>query len=265
MITEVTSGAPVFTTEFKSLVAAIKKIRDYFSNKRVEYGIPLSKIEELDSYISLLPEPKYMDPVKARDQNNLVECLKIIGDLVTYAEITLYKASIHISQTCKAYYISYYSGYKDNWWRGRTFSYFHIRDWRHYTEDVEGQPPTMSCLEVWFNVNKYYDKARVHVKAKIYAGKVNEPNISVYFLSSGAPLPRPPLPSDGRLCVRDRGDVSIVGVVNINRISGVIDYDVYETININRSIPYVVVAMHDSWLDSTADQRISYLSISSIS
>jgi len=253
MITKVESKAPVWASEFMDLVKAITTFRDYFNEIRYKYGIPSNLLDELNYYISLLPSEdkplKYLDVVRAEDQNNLVEALRVIGQIIPYVEVRLYKQNIYVSPTCWGYYISFYSGYGDNKKYGITQSAFNVSTWMHYTLDRSGRPPTMSCLEVWFNVNKQYPKAKIHIKADIARGKPDQPNISIYFLSSGAPLTEPTIPFVGMLCVRDRTDVSIAGQFDLIYQSGVYTYDITETINVGAFIPYIVVACHDAWLD----------------
>jgi len=267
MLTFVNSQAPIYTFEFQQLVDAIRKFRDFFDTVKTKYGIPQSKIDELDSYLALLPSPekplKYMDVIRAKDQNNLVEALRVVGELVPYIEVLLYQGVYYISPTVKTYYVSYYSGYKDNWYYGDTISYFAPHIWCHKTLDHIGAPRTMSCFEVWFNVDKRYEKAKVHITAKIYKAKPNEKAISVYFLSSGEPLPRSTTFIEGGLSIKDRTDVSKVAEVGITYQSGIRNYDEVMYADVYTHCPYIVVAMHDYWLDTTVDMQISRLAISS--
>lgn len=234
---------PVYTLEWGQVVNAIKAFRDLYYANKVTYSIPQSKLSELDSYIDFLPDPKFGDPVKSVDYGTRVEALRVICELLPYLEVCYFKKAWYLSSTLKTYYTSYYSGSWDNFWNGLIYSLFNTTIWRHRTAHPTGY--TKACFEHWFNVNRYYAQAKVRIKCYIYSGKAGQPHVEVCFLSAGSPKPLSPI--NQRLCVLNRGDVTIKDQVSINYQSGVSTYDKTMYATVNATCPYIVVLCHDMW------------------
>lgn len=258
MIQSVESKKADYTYEFMQLVNAVIKFRDYYYAKKGDYGIPQAKLTELDGYIAEIFEPKFGDLVKSKQTNSLVEAIRVIGELVPYVEVDLYSRGYYMSPTLKSYNITYYSGFKNNWWNYPPYSLFDAYVWRHRSTN----PLSMSCFEHWFNVSKHYGNAKLHLKYQIFQGKVGQAHIKIHFLTSGSPLPKPSKPSDGMLSIEDRGDVVKKATVEFDYQSGKSSYDVTKFQNVDATIPYIVVACQDKWSDSLVHIEILKVSIS---
>lgn len=74
----------IYGTEFKQLLDALRVFRNYYDERKASWGIPQSLITELDGYIAKFPTVYYHYTIKAKDQNNMVDALNVIGKLVPY-------------------------------------------------------------------------------------------------------------------------------------------------------------------------------------
>lgn len=74
----------IYGTEFQQLLNALRVFRNYYDERKGSWGIPQALITELDGYIAKFPAPYYHYTIKAKDQNNMVDALNVIGKLVPY-------------------------------------------------------------------------------------------------------------------------------------------------------------------------------------
>lgn len=269
MISVVESKAPVWTYEFMELVKAVTEFRNFFRSVQTKYDLPADLLDELDGYISLLPSEekplKYMDVVRAKDQNNLVEALRIIGDLVTKLEIKPYEEGEYISRTLKIYYPAYYSGYLNEFCQARKAYVVSYATVRFYCYRYYADVPALASLELWFKVDKELKRVKVRIKADAYTAKDGEPFINVYFVSSGEPAPLEFIPAPvrcmGRKSIEDRTDVSIASTVSLNYQSGKINYDEIIETDVYATCPYVVLAIRDRFIEEDVNVYLRKLTL----
>jgi len=74
----------IYGSEFQQLLTAIRVFREYYWERKGSWAIPQSLITELDGYIAQFPTPYFHYTIKAKDQNNFVDALNVIGKLTEY-------------------------------------------------------------------------------------------------------------------------------------------------------------------------------------
>jgi len=251
MISLVNPHIAGFGTEFMAITDAIKKFRDYFYENMALFQIPSSKITELDSYIALFKVYKYHDRVAAKEYNNMVEALNVVGQLVAYAGVLYYTSGIYIAPTLKAYYPTKYDDYYPPWFPASVIILALSSAWRLWTSSAYPQDKVTS--EGWFLANRHYGSARVRVKYSIPVGKTGQTHISVLFLTSGSPL------GSWTQSVLQRGDVSIAGRADFPYTAGTTNYDTTVNVSLNANITYIVVCCQDRFTDTYVRIQIQQL------
>jgi len=76
----------IYGTHFKQLLDAIKVFRNYYAERKAQWSIPQSLLDELDALIIQFPTLTYHYTIKAADQNVMVDALYAIGRLVQYGK-----------------------------------------------------------------------------------------------------------------------------------------------------------------------------------
>lgn len=243
MITTVESTKAVYGFEFHQITTAITKFRDWFTEKKDDYGIPQSLLDELNGYIAQFPTIMFGDHVLDTWTNNMIEALRVVGDLVQYISILLYRRVWYISPLLHRYYTSFLAGHWPEFWNTPFFATFDSVQWR--LNSLGGYPAgaSMGSFEHWFKMDRHYGSAKVYLKATMTAGQVDQPNITVYFLTSGEP--KPGWPISGRESIVTRGDVTKVAETDFNYVSGQTSYEITNPIDVNADVTYVVVAERD--------------------
>lgn len=259
MIQIVESKKAVYGYEYHQITSAIIKFRDWFTENKTEYGIPQSKLDELNGYISEFPTIKFGDGVMASWTNSMVEALRVIGDLVQYVSILFYRRAWYISPLLERYYTSYLSGHWNEFWNYPAVALFSSVAWRFNTTGGTPSGAHMGSFEHWFKVNRHYDTAIVKLRATMTTGKNGEPSITIYFLSSG--IPKPLSPINQRESIITRTNVTKKATCNINYVSGQSNYNVTQWIEVNSDITYVVVVERDDYSNVSYYTDISELSI----
>jgi len=84
LITEVSGRNYIYGFEFKQILDAIKVFRNYYAERKDSWGIPQDLLTELDGYIANFPTLSYHYMDRASDQNNVVECVRLLGLMSAY-------------------------------------------------------------------------------------------------------------------------------------------------------------------------------------
>lgn len=243
MITAVESGKAVYGFEFHQITTAITKFRDWFTEKKDDYGIPQSLLDELNGYIAQFPTIMWGDHVLDTWTNNMIEALRVVGELVQYISILFYRRAYYISPLLYRYYTSFLAGHWLEFWNNPVTAMFSDVAWR--LNSLGGFPAGIwnGSFEHWFRVDRHYGDAKVRVVATMTAGQVGQPNITVYFLTAGNPKPLWPI--SGRESIVTRGDVTKIAQTSFNYVSGQSSYDLTNPVSVNADVTYVVVAERD--------------------
>lgn len=243
MMLSVAAHIAGYSTEWTALCTTIRKFRDYFYDNAAAFDIPLDKIAQLDGYIALFPILKFGVKALARDHNNLVDALYLVGELSNYANILYYRNdgihALYLSPTLRGFYFAPCSGSL----YPTTIRYQNPNHrWEMYY--VTFSKTDKGMVEGWFLQNKHFNSARVRIKYHVHTGKSGETHISALFLNAGEPI------LGGGLTALERGDVNIVSQADFTYTTGILNYDTTKIVSLNTDITYIVVCCQDRFTDS---------------
>jgi len=148
----------IYGTHFKQLLDAIKVFRNYYAERKAQWGIPQSLMDELDALIIQFPILTYHYTIKAADQNVMVDALYAIGRLVQYGK--------PVAKVC------YVKGMKIHWLNPdgsvkQTFDYYANQKPKvpHWIDGVDYPDGNVKVETVWWT--NFAQSVRSDIRAKL--------------------------------------------------------------------------------------------------